>query len=127
MPHKIDEFEFSSIEQDFTELSQVLINTGNEMSNFSEQLQEDINFEADRKIKHMENISKMEKHLSSINSNVNGIKSEVQTEREERKDADERNMRYTKRWNRITLMVSLLAIAIALSSFLCQFFGFDLH
>lgn len=36
-------------------------------------------------------------------------------------------MRYTKRWNRITLMVSLLAIAIALSSFLCQFFGFDLH
>lgn len=54
--------------------------------------------------------------LCSIEKTVAGINSELQNESEERRRADVENMRYSKKWNRISLLVGVIAILIALAS-----------
>lgn len=51
--------------------------------------------------------------LEKISSGVHGINSAIDIEREERKAEDDKNMKYTKRMDRINLVIAVLGLAVA--------------
>lgn len=74
-------------------------------------------------INHLRNrkIADAVESLSEINEKVSTIDQGLVAEREERKAEDEKNMKYTKRMDRINLAIAILGLAVAVVGVIAAF------